>query len=198
MSLGIGAYAVSSSIVASEAPVVLSALMTLTLPTETPEIRTSASWDSVAGLAEGDVEAVALGLQRDRAAEGQPQEEQQAEAGEREARHDEDAAEAGSLLLHLAAPPRPRTGSVGTVGAVGPGCAGVDAGLAGRRAHDVLVGRVEQRAERAELRAGPLSWWSTCSVEHEARTRPWRIGPCASWVEKTVAPAWLAHAAQNR
>ena len=34
---------------------------------------------------EGDVEAVALGLQRDRAAEGQPQEEQQAEAGQREA-----------------------------------------------------------------------------------------------------------------
>ena len=47
MSLGIGAYAASSWIVASEAPVFLSALMTLTLPTETPEIRTSASGDSV-------------------------------------------------------------------------------------------------------------------------------------------------------
>ena len=52
------------------------------------------------GLLEGDVEAVALGLQRDRAAEGQPQEQQQAEARQREARHDEDAAEAGCLLLH--------------------------------------------------------------------------------------------------
>ena len=47
MSLGIGAYWVSSWIVASEAPVFLSAWMTLTLPTETPEIRTSASGDSV-------------------------------------------------------------------------------------------------------------------------------------------------------
>ena len=40
---------------------------------------------------------------------------------------------------------------------------------------------------------GPLSCWSTSSVEQDARTRPWRIGPCASCVEKTVAPAWLAH-----
>ena len=52
------------------------------------------------GLGEGDLEAVALGLERRGAPERQPQEEQQAEARQREPRHDEDAAEAGSLLLH--------------------------------------------------------------------------------------------------
>ena len=57
-------------------------------------------------LAEADVEAVALRLEREAAAERDPQVQQQAEAGEREARHDEDASECGCLLLHRSVPGR--------------------------------------------------------------------------------------------
>jgi hypothetical protein len=45
------------------------------------------------GLGERDLEAVALRLERDRAAEGQPQEQQQPEARQREQHHREDPAE---------------------------------------------------------------------------------------------------------
>ena len=50
---------------------------------------------------EGDREAVALRLQRQRPAEGLPQEQQQPEAAEREQDDHEDVAERGSALLHL-------------------------------------------------------------------------------------------------
>jgi hypothetical protein len=56
------------------------------------------------GLREGDVEAVALGLERHRAAEGQPEEQQQAEARQREDHHRGDAAGARGALVHALAP----------------------------------------------------------------------------------------------
>jgi hypothetical protein len=52
------------------------------------------------GLRELDVEAPALGLEGDRAAEGQPQEHEQAEAGQREADHGEDPPGGRYGLLH--------------------------------------------------------------------------------------------------
>ena len=79
-----------------------------------------------------------------------------------------------------------------------PGCAGVDPAWLVVGHTTFWSGGLSSAPSVPSCGTGPLSWWSTCSVEHEARTRPWRIGPWASWVEKTVAPAWLAHAAQNR
>ena len=32
---------------------------------------------------------------------------------------------------------------------------------------------------------------SSCALEHDSTTRPRRIGPCASAVEKIALPAWL-------
>ena len=39
---------------------------------------------------------------------------------------------------------------------------------------------------------------STAPVWQPNTTRPWRIGPCASWVENTVGARWLAQESQNR
>jgi hypothetical protein len=39
---------------------------------------------------------------------------------------------------------------------------------------------------------------SSWRLEHEVMITPRRIGPCASWVPKIVAPAWLTHEAQKR
>src|SRR5918999_1424632 len=56
-------------------------------------------------LREGHLDPVALRLERDRPPEGDPEEHQDAEAGEREGDHRDDAAEAGRLLDHLAHTP---------------------------------------------------------------------------------------------
>ena len=55
-----------------------------------PDVGLQAQLD---GLGEGDFEAIALGLERDRTAERQPQEQQQPEARQREQHHREDATE---------------------------------------------------------------------------------------------------------
>ena len=65
------------------------------------------------GLEEGRVEAVALRLQRHRAAEGQPQEQQQPEARQREQHHRGDLAEAGSVLNHRCLRSRPAPSTAG-------------------------------------------------------------------------------------
>ena len=44
----------------------------------------------------------------------------------------------------------------------------------------------------------PATVCSSCAVLHESTTMPWRIGPWASCVANTVAPAWFSHEAQNR
>jgi hypothetical protein len=101
----------------------------LTLPTGTPEIRTSASCASWPPR-RTTLEAVALRLERDRAAERQPQEQQQAEARQREHDHRGDAAEGGSGLAS-AAPPGPA-----------------------RLRADCSAGALSSCDERAELRVG--------------------------------------------
>ena len=57
---------------------------------------------------------------------------------------------------------------------------------------------VEEVDERAERRVGAATVSSSCAVLQESTTMPWRIGPCASCVANTVAPAWFSHEAQNR
>src|SRR3954453_12525303 len=42
------------------------------------------------------------------------------------------------------------------------------------------------------------TWLSSAGLSQEVTTRPRRIAPCASWVEKIEAASWFAHEAQNR
>ena len=79
MSSGIGAYCSSTSTSTRVLVPPSSSSFFFTLPTFTPAIRTSASAASVGGLRHGDLEAVALRAQRDRATEGEPEEQQHAE-----------------------------------------------------------------------------------------------------------------------
>ena len=73
-----------------------------TLPTDTPEIRTSAPRVMFGASSERDLEPVALRLERHRPAELDPEEQDQAEARERERQRREDRAAA-----HLTRPHRP-------------------------------------------------------------------------------------------
>ena len=160
-------------------PVFLSGSIVLTLPTGTPEIRTSASCASCVASANDACEAVALRLERDRAAERQPQEQQQAEARQREARPSRRCGRRrGRPCASAAARPAPGSTS-------------------GRSA---AVGGVEQLDERAEQRVGlrrPLS--STGDVlAAESTTRPRRIGPCASCVAKRGCRGGSPTTSQNR
>ena len=86
------------------------------------------------GLGERRVEAVALRLQRHRAAEREPQEQQQPEARQREQHHRRDLAEGGSVLDHRLSR-RPAPGSK-------PGRS------------SAVAGALSSSIERAELRVG--------------------------------------------
>ena len=124
-------------------------------------------------LGERDVEPVALRLERDRAAERQPQEQEQPEARQREHHHRGDPAERRGGLVH---------------GVVPPGCGQISAG-------DGLLRRSTSVPSAGLV---PATVCSSCAVLHESTTMPWRIGPWASCVANTVAPAWFSHEAQNR
>ena len=99
----IGAYLLAISIVAWVRPS-LPSLSEITCPTLTPLMRTSRLFGERERAREGDREAVALRLQRQRPAEGLPQEHQQPEAAEHEQDDHEDVAERGRALLHLSHP----------------------------------------------------------------------------------------------
>src|SRR5262249_24418310 len=67
------------------------------------------------GLAERDLELVTLRLQRDGAAERDPEEQQDPQPRQREHHHREDPADAGSLLGHYLLPPPQNFASVNTL-----------------------------------------------------------------------------------
>ena len=68
-------------------------------------------------LVEGDLDLVGLRLERGRAAEGDPEEEQDAEAGQREAGDDEELGCAGGALAHSVPGPQQRVGPwIGGIG----------------------------------------------------------------------------------
>ena len=112
------------------------------------------------GLGEIRVEAVAVGLQRHRPAECGPQEQQQAEAGQREDRHHEEPADCRDLFLH---------------------------GLAIHPHHLPQISALLGKFVRAISVPSWLSIFATFSsapaATQSVMMMPRLIGPLASWVE---------------
>src|SRR5439155_15435622 len=107
-----------------------------------------------------------------RAAEREPQEEEQPEARQREGHHDEDPPEAEAARLHQGWDPAP--------------------------ACDGQIGRC-RRLTRVPSAGLTLAIAFSCRTEEQDRTsRPRRTAPIASWVENTALASWLAQASQNR
>ena len=196
-----------------------------TWPTSTPLMRTSDCSASASVRGNGDREAVALRLQRQRAAEGLPQEQQQPEAAEREQDDHEDVAERGGALLHLS-PSLLRCARLGHVparaaalGRTRCDCRGPE-NSAGRRGALGLSARARRRlswfADAAALCipasvggfSRPTSRFTVGLTSGDAfedrqhfaveveRLRP--SGPLASALLTTLLRSWLPQSRKNR
>ena len=136
-----------------------------TWPTSTPLMRTSDCSESTQRAREGDGEAVALRFQRQRAAEGLPQEQQQPEAAEHEQDDHEDVADRGSALLHRLASPRLRVRAAARTGTRRRG---------GRRLRASRLRVARPRAGPAQLRKAVVRRPESSPAGRRARSPPRR------------------------